>query len=352
MDTPQTSNSGQAVNLPNIKGFFYFFADIYKFGSSDTAQLLMTTIGGIVLMRGLFAVINWLFGVLQSPRLAIFRHAGNDSWAVVTGANDGLGRAFSEELLRRGFNVLLHGRNAQKLEKVKKELLEEWPKRQVDTVVADASKYDDAYATVVKKAKSLPGKVTILVNNVGGQITRPRFQVLSECKHEDLDTCINVNARFPTHLTATMLPLLQENKPSLIINSGSSGAVIGVPYMATYSATKAYIHTLCHSLYYEMIAQGTPEVEIKGFIIGNTETSGNPYDMPFFTLKPRECADSCLDRVGKAGGPLVYSHWRHSLQASVMAVMPQRFVEPQIVKIMKEREEAEMAQMGTVKKDN
>lgn len=338
-------------DLPDLGGWIRIVPAIYKFGSSETSQLMLTTIGGIVVVSYLLQIANWLLSVIQSPRLAIYRHAGNDSWALVTGANDGIGRAFSEELLKRGFNVLLHGRNPEKLERVKKELLEGWPKRQVDTVVADAAKYDNAYETVVKKAKSLPGKLTILVNNVGGQITLPRYLQLSEVKHEDIDTCMNVNARFPTHLSAATIPLLRENSPSLILNCGSMAGVLGSPYLTTYSATKAYIHNFSVSLKQEMIAEDTSDVDVMGFIIGNTETTGNPHDMPWFTLKARHCADSCLDRVGKGSDTVVYSHWRHRLSGMIATCMPKSVAEKEMIRQLKKRAEDERREMGSAKKD-
>ena len=315
--------------------------ELYRLGSSETTQLFLTTIGGGVVIYILLQFLNWLFSVWASPRLAIYRHFGDhETWALVTGANDGLGKAFSEELLRRGHNVLLHGRNEEKLQRVKKELLERWPKRMVDIVVADASKNDKAYEYIAEKAKSLPGQLTILVNNVGGQTTFPRYSPLADSRHEDLDISINLNSRFPTHLTAALLPLLKANSPSLIINSGSTAGVMPVPYIATYSATKAYIHALSVALKFEMKSQGTPDIEVMGFMIGNTRTTGNPHDMPFFTLEARECASSCLDRVGK-GGTVVWSHWKHALQYNITNMIPARIIEPMLLANLRERLESE-----------
>lgn len=347
MNTPQP----ELPKFNQMTGVFQVFPHLYKFGSSETSKMMLTTIGGIVVAYGLLQIMKWALSVIQSPTLAVYRHAGNDSWALVTGANDGLGRAFSEELLKRGFNVLLHGRNPQKLEKVKKELLEQWPKRQVDIVVADASKYDNAYQTVAKKASSLPGKLTILLNNVGGQVTLPRYLQLCETKHEDLDTNLNANARFPTHLTAALIPLLRENTPSLIMNCGSAGGLLGGPYLAVYCGTKAYVHNFTQSIKYEMMSEGTPDVDVWGFIIGNTETTGNPHKMPFFTLSARHCADSCLDRVGKGGGPVVWSHWRHAFQYNMMMLMPKSLIEKEMFKELRKRAEAEKEEVGSAKKD-
>ena len=47
---------------------------------------------------------------------------GEDSWAVVTGATDGIGKAAAIHLARQGFNVVLMSRTLAKLEKVAKEV--------------------------------------------------------------------------------------------------------------------------------------------------------------------------------------------------------------------------------------
>jgi short-subunit dehydrogenase len=41
-----------------------------------------------------------------------------DSWALVTGASDGMGAEYCRELARRGFNVIMVSRTQRKLEKV------------------------------------------------------------------------------------------------------------------------------------------------------------------------------------------------------------------------------------------
>lgn len=103
---------------------------------------------------------------------------------------------------------------------------------------------------------------------------------------------------------------------------------------------------------YEMLAEeASSEVEVMGFMIGNTETTGNPHDMPFFTLKARNCAASCLDRVGKSGGPVVWSHWRHALQYNSMQLFPKSFLEREMMKELKKRKDAEKEEMGSSKKD-
>ena len=50
------------------------------------------------------------------------------NWALVTGATDGIGFGFGQELCARGFNVILHGRNAEKLDRRRRELQTLFPK--------------------------------------------------------------------------------------------------------------------------------------------------------------------------------------------------------------------------------
>ncbi len=40
---------------------------------------------------------------------------GANSWALVTGASDGIGKGFCQELANKGFNIILIARNPEKL---------------------------------------------------------------------------------------------------------------------------------------------------------------------------------------------------------------------------------------------
>ena len=66
------------------------------------------------------------------------------------------------------------------------------------------------------------------------------FKTLEEHTAKEVDAVIDVNLRFTTQLTRALLPTLQRDEPSLIINieSISEG---GMPWLSDYSPTKAHV---------------------------------------------------------------------------------------------------------------
>jgi len=239
----------------------------------------------------------WIY-FLRPSSLARYLHAQPSSWALVTGASDGIGRSVAEELLRRGFNVFLHGRNENKLAERRASLLKTYPGRRIELVVVDASQPNIDFDAIVTQVKAVEGKLTVLVNNVGGMATYPQYLPLDEAPPKDLDVCMAINTHFPTRLIAALLPELKANKPSLVINCGSNAGEFGVPYITTYSGTKAHMHVLSMALQSELKAQRIHDVEVMGVLIGNTATAGNKTHMAGGTITAGECAKGMLDRVG------------------------------------------------------
>ena len=138
---------------------------VYDFWARDSCRTVTSVMGTIFLVYLFISIARIVVDFVRPSNLPIYLHSESGSWALVTGASDGIGQAFAAELLNRGFNVLLHGRNQSKLERVKAEL-QALHSKQVDIVVADASGQDDNYKIVTRKVEQLPGRLTMLVNNV------------------------------------------------------------------------------------------------------------------------------------------------------------------------------------------
>ncbi|OCK73152.1 NAD(P)-binding protein [Lepidopterella palustris CBS 459.81] len=302
--------------------------------------LLVNILAGV----GLFAIIyiasypvRALYEYFIRPS-SLARYLSEDvshpSWALVTGSTDGIGLGFAHELCARGFNILLHGRNVDKLQRVKAELLAAFPSRSVTIATADASKYDDAgLYKLAEQASNLPdgGRLRVLVNNVGGAhnvIGKGIFHLLADTTGDEIDTLINVNIRFPARLTAALLPALtsKSNLPSLIINLGSIAGVAHNPYLVVYSAAKAFNLSFSAALGKEMKAEGH-NVEVLGFVIGSVDTPGAPAASQggISVMTPRQMAQACLNRSG-CGKWILEGTWSHWSLMRFMNFVPDSIV--------------------------
>ena len=74
---------------------------------------------------------------------------------------------------------------------------------------------------------------------------KPQYIAHSEISDAHIDTIINVNARFPSHIVKNLLPILKENAPSLILNAGSTGGLEGVPYVSPIYITHPNTDAFC-----------------------------------------------------------------------------------------------------------
>ncbi|KAF2725706.1 NAD(P)-binding protein [Polychaeton citri CBS 116435] len=293
------------------------------------------------------AISIWPY--VRPSSLKRFNRTPSGDWALVTGASDGIGKAFADELLARGFNVVLHGRNPAKLDALKQRLLQAYPERRVEVVVVDATAAAAAdYDRIAQSVEELPGggRLTVLVNNVGGVITSPQYVPLDEMSHEDIDTSINVNARFTTHLTASLLPALKRNEPSLVLNCGSLAGVTGMPYLVPYASTKGFIAAFSKSLKAEMEGAGQGKgVEVLGLLIGSVSTPAiDNDDSQASTISPKQCATGSLARVG-CGRSVIWCHWRHAFLFSIMGNLPEGRLAKITGELLGKRREVEAARL-------
>jgi 17beta-estradiol 17-dehydrogenase / very-long-chain 3-oxoacyl-CoA reductase len=250
-------------------------ATYWKLSEIDTSSLVSKVLPflGIVLLSNLIYKLGsdlFLF-LLHESTLPRFLSRSGDSWALVTGASDGIGRGCAEELVSRGFNVVLHGRNAAKLETVKAELLKQFPNRKIRLAILDVADGAQDHAAVegtVSDLKAEEIRISVLVNNVGGtQCVKRTWVPLHLRDGKEIDTLIDVNITFATQLTRAILPQLFESKPALIINIGSFCGQLPSPYLTPYAGSKAYIEAWSQSLRTELLCE-RKDVEVLHINVG------------------------------------------------------------------------------------
>ena len=169
--------------------------------------------------------------------------------ALVTGASGGIGEAFARELAKRGYDLALAARSADKLEALAGELRSAGAEAHVVPADLGAS---DGPAKLMQALHEAGLTVDLLVNNAGFGDLEP----FDRADAGKLTEMINLNVRALTELSHAVTPGLIERGSGGIINIASTAAFLPGPGMATYYATKAFVLSLSEALHVEMKPKG------------------------------------------------------------------------------------------------
>ena len=185
------------------------------------------------------------------------------SYALVTGASKGIGKAIAEELAARGYHLLLVARSGEVL-KAEAERLAKTYGIQADYLGLDLTAEDSPRRILdYVEEKSYP--VQILVNNAGYGLSGA-FEKFSIPEQSDM---MRLNMMVPVELCHLFLPTLKKHSRAYILNIASTAAYQAVPNMSVYAATKAFILYFSRGLRQEL--RKTP-VSVTCISPGSTDT--------------------------------------------------------------------------------
>ncbi|XP_066445425.1 very-long-chain 3-oxoacyl-CoA reductase-like [Eleutherodactylus coqui] len=175
-------------------------------------------------------------------------------WAVVTGATDGIGKAYALELAKRGMDVVLISRTMEKLERVAAEIEKESGCK-IKCIQADFTNGSHIYRKVQEELKGLD--IGVLVNNVGMKISEISSKFLDAPNLEKmLDSTINCNILSAVQMTRIVLPQMVQRKKGLVINISSETGNRPYPMALIYSASKVFVDFFSRGLHTEYKSQG------------------------------------------------------------------------------------------------
>ena len=166
----------------------------------------------------------------------------------ITGAASGIGRATARLFAKHGWYIGLNDVNEQGLEALATDIGTE------NCLVAklDVSNRADYQAALEAFGAKTGGKLDLLFNNAGvGKGT-----TFGETDFADLEDMVKVNLMGVIIGVHAAYPMLKNTPNSLCFSTSSSSAIIGVPGLATYSATKHAIKGLTEALSVEFALVG------------------------------------------------------------------------------------------------
>jgi len=159
-----------------------------------------------------------------------------DRIILITGASDGIGKALALEVARLGATVILHGRNAAKLEKVYDAIEAIDGAHKPSIAVLDlASANAESYTTLAKSVEDEYGRLDGLVHNAS--ILGDRFSI-EQYDAVQWQRVMHVNVTSTFALTQVFLPLLQKSEDASVIFTSSGVGRTGKAFWGAYAVSK------------------------------------------------------------------------------------------------------------------
>ncbi len=186
---------------------------------------------------------------------------------LITGATDGIGAQISKLYSSHGANIILLGRNEEKLNKIYDDIIENKDTKPL-ILECDLNQISDNGAKEIAKAISDEyGVLHGLIHNAAelGKLTN-----LENYSLDDWDKLIRVNLTAPFLLTKYLLPSLKEADNGRVILTSSGVAHKGRAFWGAYSISKAALKTMQEIFSEEF--EGSSSIKFFSFDPGATRT--------------------------------------------------------------------------------
>jgi NADP-dependent 3-hydroxy acid dehydrogenase YdfG len=159
----------------------------------------------------------------------------------ITGATSGIGEACARAFAGLSYNIILHGRNADKLASLKKELSHHV---EVETLEFDVRDRDE----LMLKIQDLLNKeisIDILINNAGNA---HGLEKLQDGSYKDWDAMMDINVKGLLYITEAVLPTMISKNRGHILNVGSLAAKDVYANGTVYCASKKAVDAITEGL--------------------------------------------------------------------------------------------------------
>lgn len=215
-------------------------------------------------------------------------------WALITGGSNGIGFAFAKDLAAAGHNLILVARGKDALIASAKELTAVH-NIEVETISMDLTS-PEAPAKLYEQTKDKnPG---LIVLSAGTEMTGD-FTVVPAAAHRSL---IDLNIQAPAELARLFGADMVRRKRGGIVFLSSLFGYQGIPLLANYAASKAYILALGEALHVEMKPHGVDVLVVSPGLTDTNMPAKMPVNfskLPITKHKPIKVARTALSALGR-----------------------------------------------------
>lgn len=195
------------------------------------------------------ALAGVLFGGLAARWIAHARYSFRGKVVLVTGGSRGLGLVLCRALAREGARLVLCGRQLETLARASDEIAELGG--DVFAVAADVTAADDV-ASLMTAVEDRYGGVDVLINNAGRIDVGP-FDAMTE---DDFARSMETHFWGPLRLMRAVLPSIRARGEGRIVNVASIGALVPMPHLSPYTASKFALSGVSETLCAELARDG------------------------------------------------------------------------------------------------
>jgi uncharacterized protein len=236
--------------------------------------------------------------------------------ALITGASSGIGKSFAERLAALGMDLVLVARRVERLESLAAHL------RAMHGVEVTVCPIDLAETSAAERIAAATAALDIglLVSNAG-------FGLKGEHSANDpraMADMLMVNCNTPMLLTHAFIPRLRKRAKGGVILVSSVEALIGCPYSAAYSASKAFVRNLGEALWGEVTPAG---IDVLTICPGATDTEAlahhgiDPATLPN-VMAPDAVVELALENLNR--GPVLITSEHYQATFDALLAMPRR----------------------------
>lgn len=246
-------------------------------------------------------------------------------WAVVTGAARGIGKAFACKIASYGISLILIDVLQEELDKTAKEITDIYAVK-VHPMIADLND-PLAVKEVVHACESYSVGLFCCNHAASHLFSDGKLRRWLDTSWEDLQAILQINLNSSLELLYFFAKKMRAKQRGGIILVSSGAALTGTPYLAHYSATKAFLANLGESLWWELKPEG---IDVITVLPGATSTPGalkffsseGKEHVPFAT--PESVALATIKALGKK--MRIFPGWKHALQCFLTdRIMPRKW---------------------------